>query len=210
MSANLLETLIVFSRYPEAGKTKTRMIPALGAQGAAELQRQMTEHTLKTATKLQSIRNLSIEIHFAGGNLQLMSAWLGDRFSYIPQAEGDLGKKMDTAFQRAFGRGQQRVVIIGIDCPDLDCRILEQAFASLQAVDLTLGVAADGGYYLIGLKRQIPDLFQQIDWGTSLVLQQTSAIAQKLNLNTHYLTTLPDVDRPADLAIWHKHVNSEQ
>ena len=101
----MTETLIIFSRYPEAGKTKTRMIPALGAVGAAELQRAMTEHTLKTAIALTSKRQTAIEIQFAGGNIELMQSWLGTDRLYKPQAAGDLGDKMRSAFEDAFARG---------------------------------------------------------------------------------------------------------
>ena len=200
----MTETLIIFSRYPEPGKTKTRMIPALGAVGAAQLQRQMTEHTLKTAIALTSSRQVAIEVHFAGGNRLLMQEWLGER-EYVAQASGDLGEKMRSAFDRAFERGSQRVVIIGIDCPDIDRQILTQAFDSLNHHDLVLGVAEDGGYYLIGLNRLVPELFKNIDWGTERVLEQTKNIAKQLNLKFHCLATLADVDRPEDLKIWQKH-----
>ena len=200
------ETLIIFSRYPEPGKTKTRMIPALGITGAAQLQRQMTEHTLATAIALRLSRNVNLEVHFAGGDIQLMQEWLGQDIAYIPQVSGDLGEKMRSAFDRAFNLGNQRVVIIGIDCPDINCSTLTQAFDSLKTHDLTLGVAADGGYYLIALNRLTPQLFQNIDWGTEQVLNQTKNIAQKLNLNIHCLPTLADVDRPEDLKIWEKYV----
>lgn len=199
------ETLIIFSRYPEPGKTKTRMIPALGALGAAELQREMTEHTLKTAIALKLFRKIGIEVHFAGGEIQSMKEWLKEDFDYIPQASGDLGYKMRSAFERAFGLGNERVAIVGIDCPDLDQAILSKAFDSLQAHDLVLGVAEDGGYYLIGLNRPITQLFQNITWGTEQVLNQTKNIAQQLKLDVHYLPTLADVDRPEDLKIWQKY-----
>ncbi|WP_319418927.1 TIGR04282 family arsenosugar biosynthesis glycosyltransferase [Pleurocapsa sp. FMAR1] len=200
------ETLIIFSRYPEAGKTKTRMIPALDAKGAAELQRQMSEHTLNTARNLKSYRDITIELHFAGGNKQLMAEWLGKDLEYIPQVIGDLGYKMRSAFERAFSLGSKRVVTIGTDCPDIDRAILEAAFNSLSDRDLVIGSATDGGYYLIGLNCTIPELFADINWGTDRVLNQTKAIATQLDLNIHYLKTLSDVDRPEDLAIWQKYI----
>jgi uncharacterized protein len=202
----MTEILIIFSRYPEAGKTKTRMIPALGAEGAAELQRKMTERTLAMAIALGASRKVAIAIHFAGGNLPLMQQWLGADLNYIPQVAGDLGQKMQSAFDLAFASGHQRVVIIGTDCPDLDQAILTKAFNSLLHHDLVLGVAEDGGYYLIGLNHPIPQLFQQIAWGTEQVLNQTSKIAQQLNLQVDYLATLADVDRPQDLKIWQKYI----
>jgi len=204
----MIETLIVFSRYPEPGKTKTRMIPALGASGAAELQRTMTEHTLHNAQQLLSEREVNIEVHFTGGSQQLMAAWLGEDIKYILQVSGDLGHKMQSAFDNAFQMGSQRVLIIGIDCPDINQVILNEAFNSLEKNDLVLGVAEDGGYYLIGLKNTIPQLFHNIDWGTDQVLNQTNNIAQQFKLDVHYLTTLSDVDRPEDLTIWQKYSHS--
>ena len=211
------ETLIIFSRYPEAGKTKTRMIPALGAEGAAKLQREMTEYTINTARQLKRSRNnLSIEVHFKGGDRQLMQDWLGEDINYYPQVEGDLGQKMRSAFYRAFQTGNNRVVTIGIDCPDINQEILTEAFEALKFIeleptDLVLGAAQDGGYYLIGLSHYSHEpirnhnwkhLFDNIDWGTDKVFQQTINLANNLKLNTHYLPILRDVDRPEDLVIW--------
>ena len=134
-----------------------------------------------------------------------MSDWLGKDLTYIPQVNGDLGDKMRASFQRAFDRNCRRVVTIGIDCPDISVDILNDAFDALKNKSLAIGVAADGGYYLIGLNNLFPQLFSNIDWGTDKVLQQTKAIAQQLDLDTEYLTTLSDVDRPEDLDIWLKH-----
>ena len=199
------ESLIVFSRYPEPGKTKTRLIPALGAEGAAKLQQQMTEHTLNTAMKLCALRNLTIEIHFAGGSQEQMAQWLGQDLQYIPQVPGDLGQKLQSALARAFKLKHRRVVVIGIDCPDLDPTILNNAFNALSDRNLVLGSAQDGGYYLIGLNRLFPQLFENIAWGTDRVLHQTTEIARELKLNFDLLPTLADVDRPKDLIIWQKY-----
>ncbi|MFB2937124.1 TIGR04282 family arsenosugar biosynthesis glycosyltransferase [Aerosakkonemataceae cyanobacterium BLCC-F154] len=190
--------LIIFTRYPEAGKTKTRLIPVLGAEGAANLHRQLTETVI---TQVKELQNVRIEVHFTGGNQQLMQAWLGENFTYQPQTEGDLGQRMATAFQTAFNNGMEKAVIIGSDCPALTCQLIESAFTELSQDELVLGRAADGGYYLIGLKRLIPELFTGINWGTSEVLQQTVEIAKNLKLAVSYLTTLSDIDRPEDLAI---------
>lgn len=194
--------LIIFSRYPQPGKTKTRLIPALGIEGAANLQRQMTEFTLSKVKKIQESAAISFEIRFAGGDLQLMQNWLGTELNYQLQGEGDLGKRMENSFLNAFNKGAQQVVIIGIDCPDVNAEVLAQAFEKISNCDLLLGPAVDGGYYLIGLKRAITELFINIDWGTSKVLQQTVDIAQQLSLSVGYLPTLADVDRPEDLPIW--------
>ncbi|BAY36972.1 hypothetical protein NIES2111_13060 [Nostoc sp. NIES-2111] len=198
----LQQHLIIFSRYPEPGKTKTRLIPALGAGGAANLQRQMTEYTLSQVKELQQVINVSSEVRFVGGDVQLMQNWLGADLVYQPQGDGDLGLRMTRSLYDAFQAQATQVVIIGIDCPGLNFQILTQAFEQTYTVDLVLGPAVDGGYYLIGLRRFVPELFINIDWGSSQVLHQTVEIANKLNLSYHYLPQLADVDRPEDLPIW--------
>jgi uncharacterized protein len=194
--------LIIFTRYPEPGITKTRMIPALGATGAAKLQRQMTEYVLAQAQLLPSI-DVSIEVRFAGGDKQLMQAWLGDDIECVAQGEGDLGQKMANSLISAFQNQTKLVVIIGSDCPGLTPQLMANAFEQLHlGSDLVLGSAIDGGYYLIGLSRFIPELFTEISWGSDRVFSQTVAVAQSLNLTTAYLPPLADVDRPEDLHIW--------
>lgn len=196
------ERLIIFTRYPEPGTTKTRLIPVLGAQGAATLQRQMAEHTLAQVKELIASRLLSAEVHFAGGTSQLMQNWLGSDFVYRQQSEGDLGTRIISAFAAAFAAKMTSVVIIGVDCPDLSAELIIQAFEALQETDLVLGPAQDGGYYLIGLRQLIPELFTGISWSTDQVLQQTLDIAQKFELTVSRLPQLRDVDRPEDLSIW--------
>lgn len=192
------DCLIIFTRYPEPGKTKTRLIPALGAFQAAQLQQHFTESTLQKAQALAP--SVQLEVHFAGGDTQKMQNWLRQNLVLKPQLSGDLGQRMAASFQQAFESGHQRVVIIGIDCPDLTPDLLQEAFTLLHHQDLVLGKAFDGGYYLIGLQRLLPELFQNISWGTDTVLQQTVEIAQKLQLDVAFLPTLRDIDTPEDLA----------
>jgi hypothetical protein len=109
---------------------------------------------------------------------------------------------MASAFQASFEVGMNAVVIIGIDCPDLNAQLIAQAFQKLRQYDLVLGPAQDGGYYLIGLRRSIPELFTGISWSTAEVLQQTLDIAQELKLSVAQLALLRDVDRPEDLSVW--------
>lgn len=196
------ERLIIFSRYPEPGKTKTRLIPALGAEQAATLQRQMTEHTLTQVRELHSMRCFTVEVRFAGGDINLMKRWLGDDLVYQSQGEGDLGTRMARSLCLAFEDNINYALIIGTDCPGLNANLLHLAFELLQLCDLVLGPALDGGYYLLGLRSFKPELFNGINWGTAEVLQQTVAIAQQLNLSINYLPSLADVDRPEDLSVW--------
>lgn len=194
-----MKHLIIFTRYPEAGKAKTRLIPVLGAEGAANLHRQMAEKTLTTAKQLKKQNFCSIEVQFTGSDLSLMQQWLGDDLIYHPQSSGDLGDRMGQAFQNAFNQGKTSIITIGTDCPSLTVELLAQAFEQLHHHDLVLGPAEDGGYYLIGLNRWRQELFKGINWGTKTVLQQTLSICHQLNLSVSYLPQLTDIDRPEDL-----------
>jgi uncharacterized protein len=194
--------LIVFTRYPIPGKTKTRLIPALGAAGAAHLHRQMTEHTLAQVRQLRA-DGVAIEIHYAGVTADReLADWLGADLVYRSQGDGDLGERMALSIETALQAGHDRVIIIGTDCPGLTTDILQLAFEQLHDRDLVLGPAIDGGYYLIGLRRFMPELFVGISWGTSTVRQQTIEIAIELGLSMGDLPLLADIDRPEDLPIW--------
>lgn len=208
MPENLCERLIVFTRYPKPGTTKTRMIPKLGQQGAADLQRQMTEHIISRAKALGSECTIPVEVRYAGGSEQLMSQWLGPGLSYCRQGSGDIGLRMGRALQSAFGQGCDTAVIIGSDIPDITTELMIRAFKTLYQKDLVLGPASDGGYYLIGVHRRSfrhwhPRIFNDINWGTEQVLPQTLQIANNLKLSYDLLYTLRDVDRPEDLSVWY-------
>lgn len=194
------DCLIIFTRYPQAGQVKTRLIPALGAEGATKLHQRMAEHTLAQARALRQTRALSIEVWFTGSStLTQMQEWLGTDVDYYAQPEGDLGDRMTFAFQSAFAKGYTAAIIVGTDCPDLSTALIEQSFSALAQNELVLGPAIDGGYYLIGLRRLVPELFAGIAWSTAEVLAQTFAIAQQLKLTALLLPYLTDIDVPKDL-----------
>jgi rSAM/selenodomain-associated transferase 2/rSAM/selenodomain-associated transferase 1 len=206
MPIHFKEHLIVFTRYPEPGKTKTRLIPLLGAEGAADLQRKMTEHTLSQVKRLSVRRELSVEIRYEGGDKNRMRTWLGRNFEYRPQSSGDLGQRMKCSLEDAFGAGASTAVIIGSDIPDMTNGIIQKAFEALQQKNMVLGPAKDGGYYLIGLQKNslsqaIPDLFRGITWGSGDVLKKTITIAKHSGLSYDLLDVLQDVDHPEDLMI---------
>jgi len=192
--------IIIFTRFPEPGLTKTRLIPVLGPEGACRLHRELTEKIVAQVQQLKKNYPLLIEIHFSGGSREQMAGWLGQDFEYVIQAEGDIGVRMRLAFQKAFRQGWERVVLIGSDLPDLTPAIIRESFDRLTSHDLVLGPARDGGYYLIGLKADRPELFgSSIIWGSEEVLKNTLITADQLGLSTALLARLRDVDRPEDL-----------
>ena len=196
--------LTILTRYPESGKTKTRLIPHLGAEGAAQQQKAMTEHAVRQACRITS----AVEGRHAGGTPGQMRDWLGTDLAYAEQGEGDLGERMARAFHQHFEKGAQRVVIVGSDCPSNSWKNMRAAFQALETNDCVIGPASDGGYYLIGLRRAgagtpppepwpLATLFQNIDWGGDRVFEQTMKAA--VDLSVHQLPTLHDVDRPEDV-----------
>ncbi len=200
MGDGAYERLAIFARFPEPGRAKTRLIPALGPEGAAELHAEMVRHTFRRMSDLDEIGRISVEVWFSGGDAKRFKAAFGERV-YRPQPEGDLGDRMAYAFNKML-LDACAAVIIGTDCPAISERIVLDAFDALQDHDIVLGPANDGGYYLIGLRKPVPDLFDGMPWGTSLVLSETLARAEQLGLVVHQLPPLDDVDEPADLAVW--------
>lgn len=194
--------LLIFTRYPTVGKVKTRLIPILGAEGAARLHREMTERTVTIARALCHHSPVGVSVWVAGDSLALMPQWLGEDLDYHLQVGDNLGQRMASAFHASFQDGDDRVVIIGTDCPELTPEVPMAAFQHLHHHDIVLGPATDGGYYLIGLRRAVPELFTGIHWGTSEVLAATLAIAARHSLAIALLPTLSDIDRPEDLPLW--------
>jgi rSAM/selenodomain-associated transferase 2/rSAM/selenodomain-associated transferase 1 len=197
-------SLIIFTRYPEPGKVKTRVIPALGQEGAASLQKAMIEHTLRWAKSLSQKMPDLVEVRFEGGSRRLMKEWLGAGLSYVPQGEGDMGERMAQAFQENFQRKKGKVVLVGTDIPQLTAFHVRIAFKALKRHEMVIGPSVDGGYYLIGLKEMVPELFKSISWGTATVYEDTMEKAEKLGLSVKSLEPLQDVDIPEDLPVWEK------
>ena len=192
------DRLIIMTKYPEPGQTKTRLIPALGPQGAANLHRQFGLNTVAVGAEFDP------EIRYTGGDETLMRDWLGD-FPFVAQGDGDLGDRMSRAFADGFAKGPMgscdRIVMIGTDCPGISSTLIQTAFVTLLTADLVLGPATDGGYYLIGLRSFYPQLFKTIVWSTETVLSKTLAIADRNQISYQQLIMLSDIDRPEDLAL---------
>ncbi len=201
------QSLIIFTRYPEPGKVKTRLIPALGKEGAASLHQAMTEHTLRWAKSLSRKNPDLIEIWFEGGTQHMLEEWLGPEFNYFHQGDGDLGERMARAFQENFQRKKREVVLVGVDCPELTAFHGQAAFDALQSHDLVLSPTGDGGYCLIGLKRMVPEIFKSIAWGTDSVHHETLDRAKNKGLSIKNLNILHDVDVPQDLPLWERASN---
>jgi len=191
-------TLIVFAREPIAGRVKTRLIPALGAEGAARLYRTLLGIALDAA---QQVPGVGRELWYAGSPFEggVCTELAGRyRMALRQQPAGNLGMRMAAALSDALARSG-RAVLIGSDCPEYSPQFLTAAFSALDEVDAVLGPAADGGYVLVGLRRMAAGLFADIPWGDERVLTRTRSVLRRLGWTWTELPTLRDLDRPEDL-----------
>lgn len=201
-----LSRLLLFTRYPEAGKTKTRLIPQLGADGAALLQKRLTERVVMQAQLLAERCGTETIVHYSGGSSEQMTSWLGP-MCCVAQTTGNLGHRMCAAFAHSFAEGTQTAVLIGSDIPDISADLLHQAFLCLLgAKEVVLGPSADGGYYLIGLVARkaaqlLPVLFDQMPWSSADLFGITMARLRQAGYDAATLPVLHDIDLPADLSL---------
>ena len=196
MAARLSCRILVFAKAPVAGKVKTRLIPRLGAEGAARLAKAMLEQALAEAAAA------------AVGPVELCTdpspsdpLWdsIRDQADQLsPQGPGDLGQRLDRAARRCLQAGE-KILLIGSDCPELDRLRLREAAARLEDHMAVIHPAADGGYALLGLKAYDASLFAEIAWSTDRVAADTIDRIRRLGWPMHIAETLHDVDEPADL-----------
>jgi rSAM/selenodomain-associated transferase 1 len=191
------DILLVFIKEPRPGAVKTRLIPALGPERAAELYRALAEEEVGgTSPRGGEYARLFC---FAPADARpALEPWFPGE-TFVPQQGEDLGTRMSAAFDEAFRRGAARVAIIGTDVPSVTRDTVVGAFQALDASDVVLGPAHDGGYYLLALKQPRPALFADIAWSTSAVLPATEERARGLGLAVHRLDVLRDIDTLEDL-----------
>ena len=189
--------VIVMAKAPVAGFAKTRLIPALGAQGAAALAECLLERAIGHArdARLGPV-DLCCAPDMNHPALARHAAWPGMTMS--AQGEGDLGARMARAFDRWLARAGC-ALMIGTDAPALDAAMLGRAAAALDDADAVFIPAFDGGYALIGLRRTAPTLFSGMAWSTARVMADTRERLTAAGLRHVELPAVADIDEPADL-----------
>ncbi len=200
-------SLVLLAKYPDAGRVKTRLGQTIGMEAACEVHRELTESTWAAMTGCAAFQALWIAMD-PPDRRNAYRSWFGPGPRLVPQAEGDLGMRMQALMRDLMDRGFGRVVLIGSDCPGLNADRLNRAAGELRKHDLVLGPTEDGGYYLIGVNRIHPELFRGISWSTDRVLQQTLARARGLGLRIRLLPRLMDVDDEAGLRRWRERTAS--
>lgn len=190
------QALLIFIRNPELGKVKTRLAQDLGDLEALRIYNTLLSHTRQVTLAVDAHRLL-----FYSDFIDRNDEWPARRFDKHLQPKGDLGQRMQQAFEMAL-QTHEGAVIIGSDCPELTPAILHEAQDQLQQHDFVIGPAADGGYYLLGMRQLAPTLFQDMTWSTENVFEETIRRIEALHASYHTLPTLSDVDYAED---WERH-----
>ena len=189
------------TRLPRTGRNKTRLIPALGPEGATAFHDRLARHAIGRASSFCTLNPAArLTVRIEGGTSIEGKSWLeADELDCREQSPGDLGNRMESAAKVAFEEGADRVVIIGTDCPSITESVFENAFEALTHADVVFGAAADGGYYLVGLRKPCAAIFHEIPWGGGGVLRKSLAAASAAGIRVELLDVLSDVDMPEDL-----------
>ena len=187
--------IVIFAKAPVPGRVKTRLIPALGAEGAAALARQMLDRTVREALKVEAV-----EVELCVDPAPEHADWRGTLppISVSAQGAGDLGDRLGRAGARVTAEGRH-VIFVGTDCPTLGERRLREACRELERHDAVMHPTFDGGYALLGLQRSDASIFADIEWSTASVARTTLGRIAGLGWSIHLGETLQDIDEPGDL-----------
>ena len=184
MSNNLV---LIFTRNPELGKTKTRLAKTIGDEKALTIYKFLLDKTKEITTNLTCDKAVYYSVKIRDNDI-----WDNDIYQKHQQKGEDLGFRMENAFKNSFDEKYEKVLIIGSDLYDLSPEIIQDAFNKLDSNDVVIGPAQDGGYYLLAMKNLQPHIFQNKDWGTETVRKDTLNDLQKVTV--HLLEELNDVD----------------
>ena len=189
------DILIIFAKFPEKGRCKTRLAKSVGDEAALKIYRSLLDHTLAVARSIPCVKVLMADPpeHAEDG-----ADWAPGMDAYLPQASGDLGARLAAAFAQSFAKGARKVIVIGCDCPQISKDTVISSFTALEAAEAVLGPTVDGGYYLLGLKEVRPSLFQNIPWSTDRVFLETVNILKFQTLSYISLEDFSDVDTLED------------
>ncbi len=196
--------VIVFTKYPNKGNVKTRLAKTTGDQFATEFYKLCAEKIFSEMLKLDSDKFKTIIFCSDKDEIELFSDWLNGEFNVKPQTGNSLGERMSAAFKDVFNGGFSHAIIIGTDQPDISAKVIEQVNSKLLNYDFVIGPSADGGYYLLGMKNLLPEVFDGIEWSSSSVLNSTIEKVNALTKTHFLLDEKIDIDTEEDLNLWMK------
>src|SRR5258705_5977330 len=204
------KALAVMAKAPIAGSVKTRLLPYLSAAEAGELARSLL---LDQLSHLRAIETVDLYVAFTPLHEEaLMKQLVPAPFQLFLQSEGDLGARMQNVFAQLFGKGHQAIVLIGADLMPVPLEYFGQAYDYLDGPEprVVLGPSRDGGYYLVGLNRPMPAMFENMTWSHDQVFTQTVIKLADLDIETRQLPIWFDIDTPDDLQILMTRVDDPQ
>lgn len=186
--------LIIFVKNPVLGKVKTRLAATVGPERALEIYLKLMEYTKKVTLNLPLDKVVYYSDQIEHGDL-----WDDSDYQKQLQSQGDLGDRLNSAFEWGFQAGYGKICVIGSDCYELIPDIIMEGFKELKTYDAVLGPSRDGGYYLLGLKALKSEYFQNKSWGTDAVAADTLRDFQSLGINYSLMRPLNDIDVEQDL-----------
>lgn len=186
--------IIIFIKNPVLGKVKTRLAATIGNERALKIYKSLVAHTIDAVEESKADVFL-----FFSDSVEENMATENPRCIKKIQSGKNLGERISNAFDEVFGLLYQKVLIIGTDCPGINLKLIDKAFAALENSDVVMGPAADGGYYLLGMNKPYRLLFQKINWSTSTVFNETISRCNESELKYALLEVLHDVDEEKDL-----------
>lgn len=189
---NTENLLLIFTRNPEWGKCKTRLAATVGNDAALDIYKFLLSHTVKVTQNLDCTKEVHYSVKVRDNDI-----WDNQKYIKKQQKGENLGERMQYAFEQGFNSGYKNIIIIGSDLYDITQKDIETAFHKLKTTDYVIGPAEDGGYYLLGMNKLNPELFQNKDWGTASVFQKT--IDDLQDKNYQLIETKNDVDYYEDI-----------
>ena len=184
-------------KYPEPGRVKTRLAGDIGTEKAALICRKIAERVMKQ-TIPEAGKYDRFVFYDPPEKIRDFLSWFPDE-KFIAQTDGDVGERMDNAIRYLLENGAKKAVITGADIPELSSKIIIEAFEMLDKADVVVGPAHDGGYYLIGMKSTMPELFRNIHWSTKEVFSETVSVLENSGKSYGVIPMLSDLDTIEDL-----------
>lgn len=197
--------VLFFVKYPEAGRVKTRLGSVIGAEPAAMLYRLFVQDMMEQLGKVRADLRIVCDPD-ADGSVARYKSWLGPQHSYFAQQGASLGARMQHALEAAYAKGYERVVVLGSDVPDYPHELVQKALDDLYLADGVIGPAFDGGYYLIGFRKDayLPAAFDGVEWSTPRVFEQTMEHLDEARKEVVRLPDWNDVDTMWDLNVLYR------
>ncbi|WP_297406343.1 TIGR04282 family arsenosugar biosynthesis glycosyltransferase [uncultured Cetobacterium sp.] len=200
-----MNAMVIMTRIPVPNKTKTRLLTILTPQECAHIHMAFLKDIIKTCS---NIENTDLYIFYGNeGPLNIIDNLLKDNIKVFPQKGIDLGEKMKNIFSELFQKGYTKVVLMGADIPEVKKEDIDNAFLKLQNKDIVFGPTLDGGYYLVGMNKLYPLIFNSnIKWGTPEVFQETINSIRESGLKVDTISTHEDIDTKEDLLSFNKRI----